>query len=64
MDKIEHQERHEILHRCLDELIADFIGANDMKFLSGTTLLELMEWSHKQTQEPEPHGGHRHGDKN
>lgn len=47
-----HLVRHVFLHCALDELIADFIAHTD-KLPSNTTLRELMEWSHKQTIEPE-----------
>ena len=42
-----HKDRHIVLHKCLDELIADFIMHTN-KFPSKTTLMELMEWSYKQ----------------
>ena len=48
----EHRAKHIHLHHCLDELIADYISQNETKFLSGTTLLDIMEWSHAQTQNP------------
>lgn len=48
---IEHKERHELLHRHLDELIADFIGITG-GLPSKTTLTEFMKWSHDQTLEP------------
>ena len=46
-----HKARHEFLHRCLDELIADFIDHTG-ELPSKTSLLALMEWSHEQTQFP------------
>lgn len=48
----EHQIRHTILHRNLDELVADFINITG-RLPSQTTVMELMEWSHKQTIHPE-----------
>lgn len=51
MDKEEHKQRHEILHKELDELLADYIRHTG-KPISNTTLLELMEWSFKQTKKP------------
>uniref|UniRef100_A0A6M3XMQ6 Uncharacterized protein n=1 Tax=viral metagenome TaxID=1070528 RepID=A0A6M3XMQ6_9ZZZZ len=50
MNKKEHIKRHKELHRALDELFADFIthrqgGAEN-------TTIELIEWSHKQTENP------------
>lgn len=48
----EHQIRHTILHRHLDELVADFIHITG-KIPSQTTVMELMQWSYKQTISPE-----------
>jgi len=52
-----HRERHEFLHRALDELVADFILHNANKSPSDTTIMELITWSYKQTRESEdePH---------
>jgi len=52
MTEQEHIERHEELHRMLDELIADFIQHTG-KLPSQTSILELMEWSHRQTIKPD-----------
>ena len=49
----EHVKRHKILHRHFDELLADFLSHNRGKLPSNTTTLELMEWSNKQTTNPE-----------
>lgn len=49
MEEDEHKIRHKILHKNLDELIADFIQ-NTNKLPSKTTLTELMEWSFEQTK--------------
>ena len=56
----EHIEAHKALHKSLDILVADFIQCtNNMP--STSTVLELLEWSHKQTIHPtnantkEPH---------
>ena len=46
--KEQHIERHKLLHRMLDELVADFINETG-KLPSQTTLNLLMEWSYKQT---------------
>lgn len=51
METEQHKKRHEELHKCLDELVADFIGQTG-KLPSKTTVLELMEWSAQQTKEP------------
>lgn len=47
----EHKERHQELHRCFDELIADYITQTG-KRLSNSTALEIMEWSYAQTKNP------------
>ena len=47
-----HKKRHEELHRALDELVADFIVCNADKHPSNTTVLELVQWSHRQTIAP------------
>ena len=47
----EHIKRHELLHKSLDELLADFI-AHTGKLPSQTTILELTSWSYKQTKDP------------
>ncbi len=52
MTKEEHIKRHQELHLMLDELLADFINHTD-KLPSKTSLLELVEWSHKQTMNPD-----------
>ena len=49
MNKKEHKERHKLLHRELDELIADYIQ-NTKKSLQETNLIEFMEWSYEQTK--------------
>ncbi len=51
MEEKEHKERHEFLHKCLDELAADWISYTG-KLPSKCTVMELMEWSHQQTINP------------
>jgi len=51
MNKEEHIARHEILHRELDELVADMITHTKM-LPSKTTVMELMQWSCQQKSEP------------
>jgi len=51
MKKEEHQERHKLLHKELDELVADFISITN-KMPSQTSLMELMTWSFEQTKNP------------
>ncbi len=53
--KDEHIKRHKELHKALDELVADFINLTE-KLPTQTTLMELMEWSYKQTIEPDTEG--------
>lgn len=50
----EHKERHQMLHRYLDELVADWI-THTQKRPSQATVLELMKWSAQQTQNPTDH---------
>lgn len=52
MNKEEHITRHKELHKALDELVADMIEHTKM-LPSETTVMELMEWSHRQTINPE-----------
>ena len=52
MTRDEHIERHKLLHKHLDELIADFIDHTG-KLPSKTNLIEFMEWSNQQTIEPD-----------
>jgi len=55
MIKKNHIERHKELHRSLDELLADFID-HTKRFPSKTTVIEFMEWSFKQTIDPDDNG--------
>ena len=52
MDVIEHKERHHMMHKYLDELVADFVN-NTGKALRGVTLIEFMMWSKKQIKNPD-----------
>lgn len=47
----EHIKRHCKLHDAMDELTADFITQTG-KRPSETTIMELLEWSYKQTTNP------------
>ena len=49
MKNKEHKERHQLLHKMLDELVADFIQETG-KLPSETKLIELMDWSYEQTK--------------
>ncbi len=51
MTKEEHQERHEILHKRLDELLADYILYS--KGSTSHTIFDLVKWSYQQTQIPD-----------
>lgn len=54
MTREQHKRRHKLLHRNLDELIADFIACGPLgKALARTSVIELMEWSAKQQENPE-----------
>lgn len=50
----EHRERHVLLHRMADELFADFIRHHPKEhgFLD-RPIKEVVEWSHKQTVDPD-----------
>lgn len=52
-EEYEHLERHKILHKNLDELVADFIGHTE-RLPSKTTLFEFMEWAYQQTIKADP----------
>jgi len=49
----EHRTRHAELHRALDELTADWIGSTG-SLPSKSTVLDLIQWSHAQTLQPDP----------
>lgn len=52
MTREQHIERHELLHKMFDELVADYLVWNPGKVPSNTTMLEIMAWSFRQTKEP------------
>lgn len=54
LTKEKHRERHFKLHKSLDELFADYIEhhPNETEFTQ-MPLIKLMEWSHKQTTNPD-----------
>lgn len=52
MTQEQHKKIHKNLHDSFDQLIADFFIHHRDKLPSNTTLMELMEWSYGQTQEP------------
>ena len=47
----EHKDKHIMLHRQLDELASDFLRHTG-KLPSDTTVMELLQWSSKQTINP------------
>jgi len=56
LTKEEHRARHLALHKMLDELVADWIacgGLKEMRLPSKSTIRDLMEWSFRQTINPE-----------
>ena len=55
MEKSEHKKRHEELHKALDELVADFL-THTGALLTPTSIMDLMDWSYRQTQDPEEIG--------
>ena len=46
-----HKERHIELHRSFDELVADYIH-HTKNLLRETTVMDLIEWSYSQTENP------------
>lgn len=46
----EHINRHVEIHKVLDELVADWLSADNTNLPSRKTVLELMKWSHAQTE--------------
>ena len=55
MTRQEHIDRHKLLHKCLDELFADFIKHHPDQaggYLD-VTLSEFTHWSYKQTTNPD-----------
>jgi hypothetical protein len=51
MTREEHKERHILLHRELDELIADFISCTKQS-LNNYTIKDFLTWSYEQTKNP------------
>jgi hypothetical protein len=49
----EHRQRHIELHQSFDELVADYL-AQTSGLPSTTTLIELIVWSKRQTENPTP----------
>jgi len=51
MTRDKHIARHVELHKCLDELLADWISHTE-KLPSKTTVMEFLKWSSAQTTNP------------
>lgn len=51
MNSEEHKERHNELHKALDELLADYMRHTG-KLLREMTVSGLIDWSCQQTIEP------------
>lgn len=51
LTRVEHIARHEVLHKNLDELVADYV-THTGKRLSDSTIMDLIQWSYQQTQNP------------
>jgi hypothetical protein len=49
----EHRAHHIRLQKALDELVADFISNNHDKTLSGSSVIDLMNWSRAQAINPD-----------
>ena len=54
MTREEHIARHKMLHEAVDELFADFVVCHpDLRSYLNLTIKELLDWSYKQTQNPD-----------
>ena len=54
MTSKEHIQRHKELHKSLDELLADFMGATkESPFFLTRPIEDLIEWSYQQTLKPD-----------
>lgn len=56
MTKAQHRQLHHRFHRSLEKLISDWTACADQeapRLPSAHTILELSEWSYKQTLDPE-----------
>jgi len=51
MDKLKHLEKHKLLHKYFDELMADYINHTE-RLPSEATLMDLAKWAHEQTINP------------
>ena len=53
MNEQEHKERHVLLHKCFDELLADYLLHHPGEILSSLFVMDVVEWSGKQQKVPE-----------
>lgn len=51
MTKEDHIKRHKKLHKCLDELAADYLDQTG-RLLHAITVMELISRSYRQTVQP------------
>jgi len=51
MNKEQHRQHHEELHKAVDELVADFISQTE-QLLTKTSIMDILIWSHGQTKNP------------
>ena len=52
MNEEEHKKKHEDLHRAFDELMDDWM-THTQRRPSKSSVLELLEWSFRQTAGPD-----------
>ena len=57
MNQEEHRQRHVELHASFDELFADWIEHTKLSTYTTQPIIELLEWSHQQTIEPDHESG-------
>ena len=56
MDEATHKAKHKELHKALDELVTDYLQ-NTGGRTSQRSVIDLIEWSHKQTLKPDHKNG-------
>jgi hypothetical protein len=47
----QHIDRHKMLHKMLDELVADYARCTG-RLYSTSSIMDLLQWSHEQTTNP------------
>jgi len=53
----EHRAWHEVLHHNLDMLLKDYLRHHPGTTIGQIEMWEFVEWSHRQTREPEEPSG-------